>query len=151
MHVLLRSATLSRAATVAFTGGRRALLRPLGVAAAALVGTGYVAAVDPNAAGHYPTCPFLAITGWYCPGCGALRAVHALAHGDLVTAWARNPFALLAVGYLVVTWVLWLDRTATGRPRRWLAPPWVLYSVLGAILTFWVLRNVPGWTWLSPA
>jgi hypothetical protein len=27
----------------------------------------------------------------------------------------------------------------------------VLYSVLGAILMFWVLRNVPGWTWLSPA
>jgi len=151
MHVLLRSATLARPATTALTVGRRAVLRPLGVAAAALVGTGYVAAVDPNASGHYPTCPFLAITGWYCPGCGALRAVHALAHGDLVTAWARNPFAVVAFGYLVVTWVLWLDRTATGRPRRWLAPPWVLYGVLGAILTFWVLRNVPGWTWLSPA
>src|SRR5450759_261930 len=151
MHVLLRSATLSRAATVAFTGGRRALLRPLGVAAAALVGTGYVAAVDPNAAGHYPTCPFLAITGWYCPGCGALRAVHALAHGDLVTALARNPFAVVALGYVVVAWVLWLERTARGRPVRWLAPPWVLYGVLGAILMFWVLRNVPGWTWLSPA
>jgi hypothetical protein len=145
MHVLLRSAP------TALTGGRRAVLRPLGVAAAALVGTGYVAAVDPNAAGHYPACPFLAITGLYCPGCGSLRAVHALANGDLVTAWARNPFAVVAAGYLVVTWVLWLNRTATGRPRRWLAPPWVLYSVLGAILTFWALRNVPGWTWLSPA
>jgi hypothetical protein len=151
MHVLLRSGTLARPATGALTVGRRAVLRPLGVAAAALVGTGYVAAVDPNAAGHYPTCPFLAISGWYCPGCGALRAVHALAHGDLVMAWARNPFAVVAFGYLVVTWVLWLDRAARGRPRRWLAPPWVLYSVLGAILTFWVLRNVPGWTWLSPA
>jgi hypothetical protein len=116
-----------------------------------VVGAGYVGAVDPNLAGHYPTCPFLAITGWYCPGCGALRAVHALAHGDLVTAMARNPLAVVAAGYFVVTWVLWFDRTLTGRPRRWLAPPWVLYGVLGAILTFWVLRNVPGWTWLSPA
>ena len=145
MHVLPRSAP------TALTGGRRAVLRPLGAAAAALAATGYVASVDPNAAGHYPTCPFLAITGWYCPGCGALRAVHALAHGDLMTALARNPFAVVAVGYVVVTWVLWLDRTATGRPRRWLAPPWVLYGALGAILMFWVLRNVPGWTWLSPA
>ena len=110
-----------------------------------------VAAVDPNVAGHYPTCPFLAITGWYCPGCGALRAVHALAHGDLVTALARNPFAVVAIGYLVVAWVIWLDRTARGRPRRWLAPPWVLYAVLAAVVTFGVLRNVPGWTWLSPA
>ena len=115
-----------------------------------LVGTGYVAAVDPNTVGHYPTCPFLAITGRYCPGCGALRAVHALAHGDPMTALARNPFVVVALGYVVVAWVLWLERTASGRPVRWLAPAWVLYSVLGAILMFGVLRNLPGWTWLSP-
>jgi Protein of unknown function (DUF2752) len=142
---------LSRSAPTAFTGGRRAVLLPLGVGAAALAATAYVAAVDPNVGGHYPTCPFLAITGWYCPGCGALRAVHALAHGDLATALARNPFAVVALVYVVIGWALWLERTATGRARRWLAPPWVLYSVLGVILTFWVLRNVPGWTWLSPA
>jgi len=145
MHVL------SRTAPAALTGGRRGVLLPLGVAAAGLVGVAYVGAVDPNAAGHYPTCPFLAITGWYCPGCGALRAVHALAHLDLMTALARNPFTVVAVGYVMVAWVLWLERTARGRPVRWLAPPWVLYGVLGAILMFWVLRNVPGWTWLSPA
>jgi hypothetical protein len=127
------------------------VLGPLGVAAAALVSTGYVAAVDPNATGHYPTCPFLALTGWYCPGCGALRAVHAMAHGDLMTALDRNPFTVVAVGYLVVTWFMWFRRSARGRPLRWLAPPWVLYGVLGAILTFWVLRNIPGWTVLSPA
>ena len=116
-----------------------------------MIGTGYLSAVDPNVAGHYPTCPFLAVTGLYCPGCGSLRAVHALSNGDLVTAWARNPFAVVALGYVVVTWALWLHRTATGRPPRWLAPAWVLYGVLGSILMFWVLRNVPGWTWLSPA
>lgn len=138
-------------ATAARTGRRRSLLLPLGVAAAGLVGAGYVTAVDPNAAGHYPSCPFLAVTGWYCPGCGALRAVHALGHGDVMTALARNPFTVVAVGYLVVAWILWLRREATGRARRLLAPAWVLYGVLGAILMFWVLRNVPGWTWLSPA
>jgi len=144
MHVLLRSPS------TALTHGRRAVLQPLAVAAVTLVGTGYVAAVDPNAVGHYPTCPFLAITGWYCPGCGALRAVYALAHGDLMTALARNPFVVVALGYVVVAWALWLERTARGRPVRWLAPAWVLYSVLGAILMFGVLRNLPGWTWLSP-
>jgi hypothetical protein len=137
--------------TTALAGGRRAVLLPLGVAAAALVSAGYVAAVDPNAAGHYPTCPFLFLTGWYCPGCGALRAVHAMAHGDFMTALDRNPFTVVAVGYLVVTWFMWFQRSARGRPLRWLAPPWVLYGVLGAILTFWVLRNIPGWTLLSPA
>jgi hypothetical protein len=135
----------------ALAGGRRAVLPALGVAAAALIGAGFVTAVDPNAAGHYPTCPFLAVTGWYCPGCGALRAVHALGHGDLMMALARNPLTVVVVGYLAVTWVLWFRRSARGRPLRRLAPPWVLYGVLAAILAFWVLRNVPGWTWLSPA
>ena len=133
------------------TGGRRALLVPLGVGAAALIGAGYVANVDPNVAGHYPTCPLLAITGWYCPACGALRAAHALAHGDLLAALARNPFAVVAFGYLALTWVLWLRRTVTGRRPRWLTPPWVLHGVLAAILMFWIVRNIPGWTWLSPA
>ena len=145
MHVV------SSSGPTALIGGRRAVLLPLGVAAAALMGAGYVTAVDPNVAGHYPTCPFLAVTGWYCPGCGTLRAVHALGHGDLMAALAFNPFTVVAVGYAVLTWAMWLYRTARGRPLRWLAPHWVLYGVLGAILTFWVLRNVPGWTWLSPA
>jgi Protein of unknown function (DUF2752) len=140
-----------RPALAALAGGRRAVLLPLAVGAVALLGAGYVASVDPNVAGHYPGCPLLAITGWYCPGCGSLRALHALGHGDLVTALARNPFAVVGLAYVVISWALWLGRTARGRPPRWLAPPWVLYGVLGAILAFWVLRNVPGWTWLSPA
>jgi len=141
----------ARAEPAAVARGPRSVLLPMGVAAVALMSAGVVAAVDPNVAGHYPTCPFLAVTGLYCPGCGALRAIHALAHGDLVTALARNPLTVVAVGYLVVTWVFWLQRAATGKPLRWLAPPWVLYGVLASILLFWVLRNVPGWTWLSPA
>ena len=36
---------------------------PLGVAALAAAAVGVVAAVDPNEAGHYPTCPFLSLTG----------------------------------------------------------------------------------------
>lgn len=142
---------VSHSASTVLTGVRRGVLPPLAVGAAALASAGYVTAVDPSAAGHYPACPFLAITGWYCPGCGALRAMHALGHGDLITALARNPFAVAAFGYLAITWLLWLRRTVTGRPPRRLAPPWVLHAVLGLIVAFWVLRNVPGWAWLSPA
>lgn len=145
MHVISHPALAARA------GGRRTTLLPLAVGAAGLLGAGYVTAVDPNAAGHYPTCPFLWATGWYCPGCGALRAMHALGHGDVMTALARNPFAVVAAGYIAISWMLWLRRRVTGRPTSWLAPAWVLHGVLGAILVFWALRNLPGWTWLSPA
>jgi hypothetical protein len=129
----------------------RGLFLPLAVGAAGVAATAYLAAVDPNQPGHYPTCPFLAVTGWYCPGCGSLRALHDLAHLDLAGALARNPFAVLVVPYLLMSWVLWVERTVTGRVPRRVAPGWSIWVLLAGIVAFWVLRNVPGWTALSPA
>ena len=56
------------------TGGLPAVRAPVGAAGLALAATAYVGLVDPNESGHYPTCPFLALTGRFCPGCGSLRA-----------------------------------------------------------------------------
>ncbi|HYH72856.1 MAG TPA: DUF2752 domain-containing protein [Nocardioides sp.] len=132
------------------SGGGRRGLAPLGVAAAAAAVVTTIGLLDPNVSGHYPTCPWLAVTGTFCPGCGSLRAIHALAHGDPVTALARNPLAVLAIGWLALWFVVWARRTTTGRVRTTMAPAWVLYGILGVIVTYWVARNVPGWTWLSP-
>ncbi len=122
-----------------------------------MTGAGLVAAatlftVDPNQPGHYPTCPFLATTGLYCPGCGALRATHDLLHGDLGGALARNPLAVLAVPYLALAFVSFVLRQ-TGRPapRSTSLPAWTMWLLLGVVLTFGVLRNLPGFGWLSPA
>lgn len=108
--------------------------------------------IDPYSPGHHPTCPFLAITGFFCPGCGALRAAHDLLHGDVVGALARNPAAVLALPYLALALATWVLRSA-GRqaPRSTSLPAWLLWTLLGAIVLYGVLRNVPGWTWLSPA
>jgi hypothetical protein len=129
-------------------GGR--LAAPLAVAAVAVAGAAYVGAVDPNHPGHYPTCPFLYVTGYYCPGCGSLRAIHALVHGDLLQAVHRNPLTVLFLPYLLLTWLSWLRREATGAPRRDLAPPWVIWGLLVAVVAFWLLRNLPGFSWLAP-
>jgi Protein of unknown function (DUF2752) len=131
--------------------GLGALRAPAVVAAGALLITALVAAVDPNEPGHYPTCPFLAVSGYYCPGCGSLRALHDLAHADLAGALARNPLMVVAAGGLLVAFVLWARRLWLGQPRTWAAPASLLYGLLALVLAFWVLRNVPGWTWLSPA
>jgi hypothetical protein len=144
------STSFLHAAPPAFGWGRRVRL-PVAAAAVAGAVVGTLAVVDPNQPGHYPTCPFLALTGFYCPGCGSLRAIHDLAGGDVGGALARNPMAVLAVGGLLVAYAAWARRLWRGEPRSWLAPPWLLYLMLGAIVAFWVLRNVPGWTWLSPA
>jgi hypothetical protein len=131
--------------------GLGALRVPGLVAAGAVAVTTLVAVVDPNQPGHYPTCPFLAATGYYCPGCGSLRALHDLAHGDVTGALSRNPLMVLAAVGLLVGFVLWTRRLWRGRSRSWVAPPVLLYGLLTLVLAFWVLRNVPGWTWLSPA
>jgi len=131
-------------------GVRPTLAGPLGVAALAVAAVGVVAVVDPNEAGHYPTCPFLALTGLACPGCGSLRAVHALAHGDVGTALGLNLLTVLAVVPLVVIWARWLVRSRTGASRRTVAPAPLLWGMLVLVVAFGVLRNLPAFAWLAP-
>jgi hypothetical protein len=119
-------------------------------AVVAVTGVAYIAVVDPNEPGHFPVCPFYHLSGYYCPGCGSMRAIHALAHGGLAEALSHNPFTVLAVPYLFWAWFRWLQRGLTGKPRAWLAPPWVIWAVLVALIAFWVLRNLPGFSWLAP-
>lgn len=56
----------------------------------------------------------------------------------------------MAYVVLLVALVVWTRRLWQGRERTWLAPAWVLHSIFWGLLVYWGLRNVPGWTWLSP-
>lgn len=132
--------------------GRRGWASFAVVTAGSLAAAATLASVDPNEPGHYPTCPFLWTTGLYCPGCGTLRALHDVLHGDPAGALARNPLAVAMMPVLVFAWVCWGLRLAgydAPQPTR-LDARWI-WALLGVVLTYWLLRNVPGWTWLSPA
>lgn len=128
--------------------GRR--WHPVAVAAGATAAVTWVGTVDPERPGHYPTCPFLAITGLWCPGCGSLRAVHALAHGDLSAAVSRNVLTVAAIPFLIGVWVGWVRRTWTRTPGRGLAHPLLIWAMLAGIVAFWVVRNLPFGSWLAP-
>ncbi|MFC4585586.1 DUF2752 domain-containing protein [Sphaerisporangium corydalis] len=132
-------------------GRARALLGPLGAAALTGAVFTYVGAVDPNAPGHYPTCPFLFLTGLYCPGCGTLRAVHALAHGDVVAALGLNPLAVVTVPFLLFWWGRWALRTWQRRPvRTSLAHPAYIWAFLALVIVYWIVRNLPFGRFLAP-
>jgi hypothetical protein len=132
------------------TGRARALRAPFAAAGAALAATTYVGLVDPNQSGHYPTCPFLFITGYYCPGCGSLRAVHALTHGDLRAAVGLNVLTVAGIVIATVVWGQWVLRQWRGQPRTRVAPGWSLYLALGVVVVFWIVRNLTVGEALAP-
>jgi hypothetical protein len=119
----------------------------LGACACAAAGS-YVALVDP-AAGGYPRCLLYEATGYYCAGCGATRALHALMHGRLLLALHDN---LLFVTLLPVVLALAL-RTAVPawRENRWPAAQLDqrsfvrrTFTLLAIGLVFMAARNLPG-------
>lgn len=96
---------------------------------------------DPTAI-RAPRCMLKTLTGYDCPGCGAQRAIHALLHGHIAQAWGYNPalFILLPLAFLYGLHELLGYRNE--RLERILYHPAVLYSLIAAILLWWVLRNI---------
>ncbi|MFI6510724.1 DUF2752 domain-containing protein [Streptosporangium sp. NPDC050855] len=150
------------------TAGSRAAA--LGVAALAGAAVAFVAAVDPGEPGHYPPCPFLMLTGLYCPGCGGLRAVHALAHGDLPAALGFNPLVVIMIPVLAALWGRWTLRAWRGgapdpdggrypgypgyprisRMSGISVRPVYAWSLLAVTFAFWIARNLPFGEFLAP-
>ena len=137
--------------TTAPTTARRALVGPATVFAAVASATAYVGVVDPNHPGHYPVCPFLRLTGWWCPGCGGLRCVHALTRGDLPTALHDNALVALGCAAAVLYWARWVHRSARGLSTVPRPPgPLAVAFLTIAVLAFSVLRNLPVGAFLAP-
>jgi hypothetical protein len=72
-------------------------LRRIGVLGFVLAAAAVLFFFDPATAGFYPPCLFSALFGRDCPGCGSLRALHQVLHGNLGTAWALNRPIFLAM------------------------------------------------------
>ena len=62
------------------------LADPLLLAAGLSVAVALLHVRDPHQSGSYGYCPWLLLTGTYCPGCGALRAVNDLTDGHVGAA-----------------------------------------------------------------
>jgi hypothetical protein len=95
----------------------------------------------------FPRCTFHQTTGLLCPGCGSLRATHALLHGRLLEAVQSN---LLLVAGIPSALVVWLWGRRQGRPLSFNAT-WVWW-LFGVAAAFTVARNLPfaASRWLCP-
>ena len=107
---------------------------------------------DPHQSGAWGFCPWLLMTGTYCPGCGGLRAVNDLTRGDVGAAAASNLFLVTMLPVVAVMWV----RSVRQRWRGRLTPmaPRVVNLVAALVVTwmavFSVWRNLPVGQWLTP-
>jgi hypothetical protein len=92
----------------------------------------------------YPRCPLYAMTGIYCPGCGALRAGHALLHGHFLTALDYNALLVFAAPFLA--WALAAQAIEAVTGRR--IPTYRLSgmeskAIMWLFIAFMLLRNLP--------
>lgn len=125
-------------------GARRArLAAPLGAAALAGVCCAAVWWGDPTTPGGLlPVCPSNALFGIDCPGCGGLRMVYSLLHGDLAAAVHYNAVALAALPVVGWFWAAWFAARWRGaRMRPW--PRWAVATALVVVLAWFVVRNIP--------
>lgn len=98
---------------------------------------------DPNISGNpLPPCPSRWLTGLYCPGCGATRALHALLHGDIEKAFSMNVVFVLALPVVILLILQQAGMLPAGLQKTTRifsdARPWA-WLLIG----FAILRNLP--------
>jgi hypothetical protein len=99
---------------------------------------------DPATSGVFPPCPLRYLTGWYCPGCGSLRAIHQLLHANVRAAWAMNPLTVILLPFLMyglASFALFEIR-GEGLPQPFLRGAWIR-ALCAAIILFGIARNLP--------
>lgn len=98
---------------------------------------------DPSRVPIYPVCWFHRLTGLNCPGCGCLRAMHQLLHGNIQAALHLNAMLVLSVPLSAWLGFRLLQKRIQSSPEPVLRPAW-LWVYVGMWLVFGILRDLPG-------
>jgi len=114
------------------------------ICAVALLGLGLLFIFNPATTGWIPPCPFHALTGLECPGCGSLRALHSLLHLNSMQALAYNPLTCVCLPFIAAWWLWHAGRAITGRavPIPFVRPV-VLWVMVATVILFGITRNIP--------
>jgi hypothetical protein len=109
--------------------------------------------LDPEEKTFIPACPCRLLTGLYCPGCGSLRAIHAITHLRIDRAFAYNSLLVLFLPLFIWFFAINLAATLLGPDKIRLHLPPVFGKVLLVIvLAYFLIRNIPAYpfTLLQP-
>ena len=96
---------------------------------------------DPSREGTiFPPCPTNALTKLHCPGCGTLRAMHALLHGDVKEALSQNILAVIFIPILPAIYFF----------PKYFRKPIVPAAMLVIFILYAILRNTETFSFLAP-
>ena len=100
---------------------------------------------NPTDHSYFIPCPFKYMTGYHCPGCGSQRAIHQLLHGDLAAAFGLNPLMVLSLPLIIYSLGQKVYNYICDTQYRvgLFYRKWFIYGYFGAVLLFWVFRNLP--------
>jgi len=125
----------------------------IGPGAVGLLGLAVLFLLDPAGSAIYPLCLFHKFTGLNCPGCGSLRALHHLTHGEFIMAFHCNPLLIVGLTVVLLTRIRWPGGEGASRLSRIIfSRPGVAWAMSALVVGFGVLRNLPGpaFAWMSP-
>src|SRR5688572_9767890 len=89
----------------------------------------------------YPRCMLLSLTGLACPGCGGLRAVHQLLHGNFGAAIELNPLIVILLPVCCLAMGAYLIDSR--RNHDLLRKPVWLWTLFAVGILFGIARNLP--------
>lgn len=90
---------------------------------------------NPAHSSLFPPCPVKWLTGLNCPGCGSLRALHQLFHGNILNAFKLNPLLIIMLPFIGI-----LLLKPSLAYRQWV--PWTIFVLF---IFFCIIRNMPFW------
>lgn len=108
-----------------------------------------------NISANNGLCSFKEITGLECPGCGGQRSIYHLLHGDVLQALHYNAFFIIAAPFLLYFYYIGV-RVYILKQEQYLKSfvfsSYFAYSLLIAVIVFFILRNIPlfPFTYLAP-
>ena len=99
----------------------------------------------------YPPCVFHLITGWHCPGCGTLRGLSCLVHGDFIGFWNKNKLLILFIPYFTAEYILYAMKCFGIKRSKYFFSSTYIWIFFVVIVLYWILRNIPVYPFTSLA
>ena len=99
---------------------------------------------DPVENPWMPQCVFYKFTGLQCMGCGSQRMIHALLHGDFITAFHANALVLLSIPLII--FLGWIEIFRYRFPVLYarIHKNWVIITISAILFAWLIVRNIFG-------